>query len=171
MTYALAIVTVLALAGIDQMVKYLTVANMEMYAKIPVINGVFELYHVRNEGMSWGMFEGGRWVFVLLTLAVMIALVIYFVRLPQTNQTRLLRIVLSVLFAGALGNWIDRVLHGYVVDMFHFYWFEFPIFNVADIFVVCATIMLCLLILFPKQFQTEFLFEKSEKKSASKKGA
>ena len=158
MTYIWSILVVLALVGLDRVSKYLTVANMPLHSRIPLWEGVFELLHVRNEGMSWGMLAGGRWIFVVLTIAVLSALAVYFVRLPKTRQTLPLRIVLTVLFAGAAGNLIDRIHLGYVVDMFHFYWFEFPIFNVADMFVVCATIVLGVMILFPKTFRTEFMF-------------
>jgi len=158
MTYILSILLAAALIGLDQFTKYLTVARIPLHDTVPLWNGVFQLYHVRNEGMSWGLMNGARWLFVVLTAAVLIALVVYFVRLPKTRETRMLRVVLTILFAGAAGNLIDRVLAGYVVDMFHFYWFEFPIFNVADIFVVCSTITLCAMTMFPKVFRTEFMF-------------
>ena len=165
MSFILAAAAVLVMVGIDQLVKYLAVTKLAPIGEYPLIEGVFKLSFVENRGAAFGLMQGFRWVFIVLTGVVLIALAVYFVKLPRTKETRLFRVMLTVLCAGALGNFVDRVRQGYVVDMFYFHWFEFPVFNVADILVVCSTIFLCIMILFPKTFKTDFVFP-DEKKEA-----
>ena len=80
---------------------------------------------------------------------IILALIIYlYVRIPFKRKFRVLRILMVLIAAGAVGNFIDRVTQHYVVDFFYFEWINFPVFNVADIYVTCATILLVLVILF-----------------------
>ena len=98
--------------------------------------------------MAWGLFAGGRWVFLAGTVLILILIIYAFWKAPFTKRYRPIRLVLAVLAAGAVGNLIDRVLHGYVVDFFSFCLIHFPIFNVADCYVVISGILFVLIFLF-----------------------
>jgi signal peptidase II len=137
-----------ALVTIDQVAKYLSVQFLRPNGPIDLIPGVFQLSYVENDGASFGLFQGGRWIFVVLTFVVLAAIVIYFAKLPREKQFDSLRAALIFITAGAVGNLIDRLLNGYVVDMFYFVPIDFPVFNVADSCVVCGTILMLFLFLF-----------------------
>ncbi len=148
MGYIIALIATVALIGMDQWVKYISVNHLMNQPDITIIDGIFELAYVENRGAAFGMLQNKIWVFAIFTILVLAFMIIIFIRLPQTSRFRPMRVTLVLLFSGALGNFLDRVRIGYVVDMFHFYWFEFPVFNVADIFIVISCFMLVLLMLF-----------------------
>lgn len=132
----------------DQWSKHLAVLHLKGQADIPLIKDVFELSYLENTGMAWGLFAGGRWVFLAGTVLILALICYAFWKAPLIKRYRLLRIVLVVLSAGAVGNLIDRLLHGYVVDFFSFCLIHFPIFNVADCYVVIAGFLFVLIFLF-----------------------
>lgn len=132
----------------DQWSKHLAVKHLKGQADIPLIKNVFELSYLENTGMAWGLFAGGRWIFLAGTLAVLALIFYAFQKAPWTKRYRPLRMVLAVLAAGAIGNLVDRLLQGYVVDFFYFCLINFPIFNVADCYVVISGILFILLFLF-----------------------
>lgn len=144
----ISLVAVLAIIGLDQVVKQLTVQNLMNRPDITIIDGVFELAYVENRGAAFGMFQNQIILFAIFTVIVLGLMILFYVRLPKIKRYNPLRLSLVMLFGGAIGNFIDRVRIGYVVDMFHFYWFEFPVFNVADIFIVVSCALLVLLMLF-----------------------
>lgn len=148
MSILISIIVVGVLVGLDQWSKVLTVEHLKNKADMSLIDGVFELSYVENRGASFGMLQNMRWLFVVFTIIVLIGMIIIFIRLPRTKHYNPLKACMAVLFAGAVGNLIDRIRFGFVVDMFHFYWFEFPVFNVADICVVISCAMLIILMLF-----------------------
>ncbi len=109
--------------GADQAVKYYVVSHLELYESAPLLPGVVELFHIQNTGGGFSILAGHAWMLVKK----------YFPH-PLAMWT------LTVILGGGLGNLIDRVRLGYVVDMFHFQFINYPVFNVADILVVCGTI-------------------------------
>ena len=126
--------------GIDQWTKYLVTSQMTVGQTLPAWKGVFELHYVRNSGMAWSMLEGARWLFVVVTLAVLV-LVIFAIRKKWlSGKAQLLSTAL--ILGGAIGNLIDRVATGEVVDMIQVTFMSFPVFNVADCFITCGTIVL-----------------------------
>lgn len=144
----IALVVIIFLVGLDQWSKVLTVEYLKNKPDISIIDGVFELSYVENRGASFGMLQNKIWLFVIFTLIVLAVMVVIYLRLPQEKRYRPLKACMVVLFAGAVGNLIDRIRLRFVVDMFHFYWFEFPVFNVADICVVVSCGFLIVLMLF-----------------------
>jgi signal peptidase II len=140
-----------ALVTIDQVSKYLSVQFLRSDGPIDLIPGVFQLSYVENQGASFGLFQGGRWIFVALTLVVIGVIISYFAKLPRDKRFNSLRLALIFISAGAVGNLIDRILNGYVVDMFYFVPIDFPVFNVADSCVVCGTILMLFLFLFKQK--------------------
>ena len=149
---------VLFSAGIviaDQVTKYLTVANIELYADVPFIPGLLQLTYVQNTGAAFSSFEGQQWLFALV-FAVFTAGVLYEYFKAPMPFTKLERWCIAAIYAGGLGNMIDRVRLGYVVDMIETTFMEFPVFNVADCFITCGCILLMAhLILFNKEFWKE----------------
>lgn len=143
MIWAILIVVII---GLDQLVKYLVVQNIEMYSQVPVISGFFYLTYIRNSGAAWSILQNGRIFFLIMTPLVAVVLV-YFLR---KADHWILKLALSFVLGGALGNFIDRAAVGSVVDFlqFHFGSYIFPNFNIADTFVVVGTVGLAYYLLF-----------------------
>ncbi len=136
------------LVFIDRITKNLASANLMGSEPIRLIPDVFELRYLENRGAAFGMLQNMRILFVIVGI-VFIGLVIYFlIRLPATEKYRALRVCLVFIGAGALGNLYDRLAQDYVIDFLYFIYIDFPIFNVADIYVTCAAVYLIILFLF-----------------------
>ncbi|KAF5077281.1 Lipoprotein signal peptidase [anaerobic digester metagenome] len=136
------------LIGLDQATKYLALTNLKPIGSMVFIKGFLDFTFVENRGVAFGMFSGQRWFILLLTVVITVALLYYYNKLPKTKEYQMVRMVMILIFSGAIGNMIDRVYHGYVVDFFEFSFFRFPVFNVADIYVVVGVCILAFLILF-----------------------
>lgn len=144
------LIWIIILVIIDQITKLLTVFGLKGNPPIVLINGVFELTYVENKGVAFGLFADKQYGSILLSIVttVIFLLIVYFrYKLPLTKKYDAIRFVLSFLIAGALGNLIDRIRLGYVIDMFHFSLIDFPVFNVADSYVVLSSIALMILVL------------------------
>ena len=136
----------------DQVTKYLTVANIPLYADVPFIPGLLQLTYVQNTGAAFSSFEGQQWLFALV-FAVFTGGILYEYFKKPMPFTKLERWCIAAIYAGGLGNMIDRVRLGYVVDMIETTFIEFPVFNVADCFITCGCILLMIhLFLFNKDF-------------------
>lgn len=142
MIYWIMVIFAALIAAADQLTKYWVVHNMTLGETIPALKGVFELHYVRNSGMAWSLLSGGsaRWFFVLTTLVVL-ALVAVAVKKRWFHGKFQLLCVAAVM-GGAIGNFIDRLLTGEVVDMIQVTFLNFPTFNVADCFITCGAILL-----------------------------
>ena len=161
-----ALISFLILIVFDQWTKSLAVAYLMDKDPFIIIKNVFQLRYLENRGAAFGMMQGQQTFFLITgVIAVGILAYIYF-KLPWTKRFAPLRAVALLIASGAVGNMIDRVALGYVVDFFYFELIDFPIFNVADIYVTCATIVLALLILFYyKDEELECLFPKKKEKN------
>ena len=153
--YVLPIILLVTLVAIDQIVKHLAVVYLMPIGSYTVIDGFFSLVYVENTGMAFGLFRGLRWVFVAISIVIFICIGAYYFKMPNTKYHNTVRVFLVILLGGALGNFIDRLFTGYVVDMFAFTFINFPVFNVADIFIVCAAIGLFVVLLFFKEPKIE----------------
>ena len=143
---------------LDQWTKSLVVHHLKDQSDIILIPGVFQLHYLENRGAAFGILQNQRIIFVILTIIYLAALFWFLHRCPKNGRYTLLHIIASVLTAGALGNFIDRLRLGYVVDFFYFSLINFPVFNVADIFVVISFIGIAVSILFIyKDDEFEFL--------------
>ena len=127
----LEIILFILIVAADQITKYLTERFIPLYSSVPIWKNVLELSNVHNTGAAWGMFAGGRWIFIALTLAVC-AFIVYFLRKERKRMSSLSRYALVLIMAGAVGNLIDRAILGYVRDMISVVLIHFPVFNVAD---------------------------------------
>ena len=140
---------------LDQVTKYLTVSNIALGHDVPAIEGVFHLTYVHNYGAAFSSFSGARWLFVALFLAFL-GLVIWEFSTKKMPFTKLERWCIVSILAGGLGNVIDRLRLGYVIDMIEVDFVDFAIFNVADCFITCGCILLMVsLVLFNKKFWKE----------------
>ena len=132
--------------ALDQGSKYLIRNSLDCYDSVPLIPDAFHITHVENDGASWGMFSGGRWIFVTLTVVVVAGIVIGCIN--KTPQSRLLLAGLSLIVGGAVGNWIDRIVSGHVTDFIDVRMIRFPVFNLADIAITIGTVLVCLYLFF-----------------------
>jgi len=123
----------------DQWVKHYITANLPLGQSKALLPGFAELYTVHNFGAAWSSFSGMRWVLVGIT-TVIVAAVLY-VLLKKIVRHPLGRVAGTLITAGGIGNIIDRVRLGYVVDMFNFQFIRYPVFNVADICVVSGAVL------------------------------
>src|SRR5699024_4127097 len=106
----------------------------------------FSFTYVENRGAAFGILQNQRWLFIILTVLICVGMFYYLY--TSKNISLILRIAMSLILGGAIGNLIDRIKNGFVVDMFHFTFIDFPVFNVADCFVVVGTILLTYYLLF-----------------------
>lgn len=144
-----AIVAVLALI-LDQAVKYWTTVNIVVdTGEAKLIPGFLHLANVHNTGAAFSFLEGARWFFVIL--CILFCLLVVYVLVKNIITNRLARWMAVVVMAGAIGNCIDRIVCGFVVDMFEFDFLifgkQFPVFNVADIYITLGVIIFCVCIL------------------------
>ncbi len=144
----LGLLGIILLTVLDQWTKYLAVLYLKGQKSIVLIPGVFELQYLENRGAAFGMMQNQQWFFVLLTLMYLVAVVVIYFKIPRTKRFFPLHFLAILLTSGALGNFIDRVRLQYVVDFFYFSLINFPIFNVADIYVVVSFFLLMFLVLF-----------------------
>ncbi len=139
----------------DQITKLLTVANIPEYGRVPAIDGLFHFTYVQNDGAAWSMMSGMRWLFVALFLVITVLVVWEYFKKPMPF-TKFERWCIAAIYGGGLGNIIDRVRLGYVVDMIEVEFISFPVFNVADCFITCGCIALMVsLFFFNKNFWKE----------------
>ena len=155
MQYILMILCVLGITALDQITKYLVVQNIPLYTDIPAIPGLFRLTYVQNTGAAFSMLQNMQWLFLIIFL-VLTAAVIYDFWKKAMPFSKLERWLIVCIYAGGLGNMIDRFRFGYVVDMIELEFMNFPVFNVADCFITCGCILLMIhLIFFNKEFWKE----------------
>lgn len=141
--------------AVDQWTKWLVVQNIALYADVPAIPGLFHLTHVHNYGAAFSSLSGMRWLFILIFLVLTVA-VVWEYRKKAMPFSTFERWCIVAIYAGGLGNMIDRVWLGYVVDMIEVDFMRFAVFNVADCFITCGCVaMLVSLLLFNKAFWKE----------------
>ena len=133
-----------------------------------LIPGALELTYLENRGAVWGLMQGWRIVFLVATFVFLTVIVWFYIR-KRKDMTVLTRVILSLLFSGAIGNLIDRIILGYVRDMIYFRLINFPVFNVADSAITVAAFLLIIETFFVKGRATTFdlmeqCFPKKDKK-------
>ena len=147
MLSALLLVFISLLVGIDQATKLWAAANLKDNSAIDVISGVFELQYTENRGVAFSMLQGQRWLFIPLTILVALVILVMMLRSPL-RRYKLFSFTCVLILAGAIGNLIDRIVYGFVIDFLYFSLIDFPIFNFADCCVVVGAILLFIFILF-----------------------
>ena len=144
----------------DQITKYLTVMNIALYQDVEFIPGFLGLTYTQNTGAAFSSFEGQQWLFALIFVVFTVAVVYEYFKKPMPFS-KFDRWCIAAVYGGGLGNMIDRIRLGYVVDMIETKFMSFPVFNVADCFITCGCILLLISLIF---FNREFW--KEEKKES-----
>ena len=137
----LPIIAVVILILLDQGTKFWALASLKPIHNMTLVEGFMDLTFVENRGVAFGMFSGQRWFILLLTGVIAAGLIWFYMTMPKKKEYLPLRVSLVLVLAGAVGNIIDRLFRGYVVDFFEFTFFEWPVFNVADMCIVCGAIL------------------------------
>lgn len=137
----------LLLIGLDQWTKLLAVRHLKDQSPEILIPGILQLEYVENRGAAFGIFQDQIWIFLLIALLFLGAAFYVWTKMPKTKYYFPLHLILLFLTGGAVGNGLDRIFRGYVVDFVYFSLIDFPVFNVADIYVTVSAAVLILLIL------------------------
>ena len=140
-----AIIAIVAVV-LDQVSKYIVVQNIELRGKVPFIDGFMSFYHTRNTGAAFSMLSDSRWVFMIFS-TISMGIIVYLLY-KEYKRHILLNISLAMILGGGIGNMIDRVRLGYVVDFFCTEFVDFAIFNVADCFITVGAVVLGVYIVF-----------------------
>ncbi|RKI39834.1 signal peptidase II [bacterium D16-51] len=151
------------LLGLDQVTKHLAVIHLKGQEPFPFIQDVFELQYLENFGAAFGVLQNQRILLLAVTSIVLLLLCFLYWKIPAGKRYFPMQCTIVLIAAGAVGNLIDRLLQGYVVDFFYFKLIDFPIFNVADCYVVIAAFFAVVLIGFYYK-EEELTFWKKEKK-------
>lgn len=154
MLYAIFTAMAVALLALDQWVKHWITVHIPLGEARAFLPGLVELRTVHNYGAAWSSFSGMRWLLLAVTSCIVLAVLFVLVRRIVRHPVGLCACFL--ILSGGIGNIIDRARLGYVVDMFNFLFMDYPVFNVADICVVCGCILGAVYYL--------FLYEKYDKK-------
>ena len=132
----------------DQFTKHLAVLRLKDQAPVSLIPGVLELHYLypENRGIAFGMFQGSVLFFAIVSVLFLGVILYAWIRIPKERFYLPLLTIATVLAAGALGNFIDRFFRGYVIDFIYFSLIDFPVFNLADVYVVVSGIFLILFV-------------------------
>lgn len=183
----LSVLTIIMLVILDQLTKFQAVVKLKNGSPFVIIDGVFELRYLENQSAAFGFdivsffqkifkikyftenpeafLTAKMVIFAIVTIAVVILLMIFYSHIPQTKRFLGINLILIFFVAGAIGNLIDRIVNNYVVDFFYFKLINFPIFNVADIYVTVAALAFIILgIFYYKEEDFEMIFKKKDKK-------
>jgi signal peptidase II len=153
------LLTTLSVVALDQVTKWYVVHRLKMHETIRVVPGFFDLVHIRNRGMAFGLLNGPHidfrfWLLLMASLTAIAILLVWFFRLKRRDALTTLGI--SLILGGAIGNMVDRIRYQEVVDFLDFYFgrYHWPAFNVADAAITCGTFLLAITLLFRKPRHT-----------------
>lgn len=158
------IISIIILILLDQLTKNLAILNLKDKPAYIIWSGVLELNYLENKGAAFGMLQNQKVFFIFVAIVILIVIGYVLVKTPDDKKYTVLHILLSLIAAGAIGNMIDRIRYDYVVDFIYFVLINFPIFNVADIYVSVSTVILVILLLFVyKEQDLNFISFKQKK--------
>lgn len=159
------LIYVILLIVIDQLTKFFAVANLKDQESISIIPKVLRLYYHENTGAVWGILSDRTSLLALFSFVILCVMIFFYFRIPNEKHYNYLRLIIVFLTAGAIGNLIDRIARKFVVDFIYFELIDFPIFNVADMYVsVSAFCLVLLTIFYYKDDDFSFLSNKDRKK-------
>ena len=155
MLYCFLILFMALIVVLDQIVKAIVTARIPLGQAVQAIPGLFHWTYLQNTGAAFSMLQGGRWLFALVCVGGLLVTAVLIKKKILTAPFELW--CLAAIFGGGVGNLVDRIRLGYVVDMFEVEFMNFAVFNVADIFITCGAVVLFVYVLF---------FDRKEKKDA-----
>lgn len=132
----------------DQFTKYIAVLKLKNQPAFSIIDGVLEFNYLENRGAAFGMLQNQKIFFVFVALIFLGVIAYVLIKVPYEKKYRRLHVLLSLIAGGAIGNLIDRLRLDYVVDFIYIVLINFPIFNVADIYVTLSTVLFVIQVLF-----------------------
>lgn len=138
----------LILLVLDQWSKQLAVVHLKGKSALSIIENIFCLQYLENQGAAFGILQGKKFYFVVLTLIFFVAVIWVYFKIQTKKRYYPIYVIMSLFLAGATGNFIDRISYNYVIDFFYFEIIHFPIFNVADIYVTCGAALFLIFFLF-----------------------
>jgi len=132
---------------LDQIIKIIVVNNITLFSRTTVINDFFYLTSVRNEGAAWSILSGNTYILIFISCLVIYLLYNFFIK--NNNLSKIDVVIYGMLYGGIIGNLIDRIFRGYVIDYLDFiiFKYDFPVFNLADSLIVVAMSLLVITIL------------------------
>lgn len=143
----------------DQLSKYFVDVNLKNSASIQVIPGILSFRYHENKGAAWGMLADQRWVFMVISSIAIFAIIAYLIWSRKKKDSMIFRISLCFFAGGGIGNMVDRIALGYVIDFLRFDFIDFPIFNVADSFITVGAVLMILSLIL------DFVAERRSKKN------
>jgi len=146
--YIISAIIVIVLVILDQITKWQALTKLKPIKNTVVIKGFLDFTFVENRGAAFGILSGKRVFFILLTVVVAAGILYSFYKLPKTREYNWLKCGLVLVLSGAIGNVIDRAVRGYVVDFLEVTFIKWPVFNLADIYVVIGACFILFLSLF-----------------------
>lgn len=149
MQFIIFIIIAALTVAFDLVVKFFTAEYLQPLGSVSLLDGVFSLTYVENRGAAFGIMQNKQYIFIIFTAVVLALIVIYL--LKKKPQGKLPYYSLAFVAGGAIGNLVDRIFRGYVVDLFDFELINFPVFNVADIFVCVGAVLTAIYILLDKE--------------------
>lgn len=147
-TLIIDLAAMILLTFFDQYTKYLAMLHLKGNPSIPIIQNVLVLQYLENKGAAFGMLQNQKIFFLFIEVLVLFVIAFVLVRIPSHKRYTLMHVILVLVAGGAVGNMIDRMTQNYVVDFIYFVLIDFPIFNLADIYVTFATAFFVIAILF-----------------------
>lgn len=132
----------------DQFTKNMAVLHLKGKPDIPILRDILVLQYLENKGAAFGMLQNQKIFFIFIEILILFIIGFVLVRVPSHKKYNMIHVILVLVASGAIGNMIDRVAQDYVVDFIYFVLIDFPIFNVADIYVTCATVVFVFAVLF-----------------------
>lgn len=145
-------IVALLIVAADQFIKILVVNTIKVNGSVNILNGLINFLYCENKGMAFGMLQNARWLFISFTLIVMIGIVIYIIKTKP--KSKFLLTSLTLILGGGIGNLIDRIFLGYVIDYIQLSFFS-PVCNFADYCITIGTALLVIYILFFSQNTNE----------------
>lgn len=139
---------IVLLTYFDQVTKGMAVLYLKGKPEIPILRNVLVLQYLENKGAAFGMLQNQKIFFIFIEILILLVIGFVLLRVPSHKKYNLIHLILVLVASGAIGNMIDRAVQDYVVDFIYFVLIDFPIFNVADIYVTCATALFVIAILF-----------------------
>lgn len=136
------------LVAMDQLTKYFAIVKLKNQPAVPIIPNVFELNYLENRGAAFGLLQNQKFFFLFSGVIILFVILFVLFKIPDKKKYRMLNLFLVMIIGGGIGNMIDRIRFDYVVDFLSFVLINFPIFNVADMYVTISMIGLAVLILF-----------------------
>lgn len=169
----LLLISFIVLLFLDQYTKYLTVKNLEVSESIDFIKGFLQFTYVRNKGASFGMMQGQRTIFIILTCVVLPIMLFFYFKISviiniceeyvNSMKFKMLNISLMLMFIGAIGNFIDRIRFSYVIDFLDVEFIDFPVFNLADCYITVGTGIMLVMMFLMKEKELDYILKPRKK--------